>query len=133
MEDSDIFDNISRPGNSLPRRWGQAISCISWLPALAPALAAKIGAAYRRYFSKGFHCRWLGQALAKVFFSKEFCCRWLGCGAGVGNKLFGAKLLSKSIAGRIVLSYIHVSMRRTWNIQKLICSGLARGRIITLE
>ena len=53
---------------------GQVTSCISRHPALAPALAVKIDAAYRRYFLKGF------------------CCRWLGS----GDKVFGGKLLSKS-------------------------------------
>ena len=28
--------------------------------------------------------------------------------AGVGNKVFGGKLLSKSMTGRIVLSHVHV-------------------------
>ena len=77
------------PQHEFSGRWpsqlqrGQVTSCASWLPALAPALAAKIHAACRRYFLKGF------------------CCRWLGCGSG--NKFFGVKLLSRSIAGRIVL------------------------------
>ena len=73
---------------------------ISWLPALAPALAAKIHAACRRYFLKGF------------------CCRWLGCGEG--NKFFGVKLLSRNIAGRIVLSHIHAfTLRRIRNLLKI--------------
>ena len=38
------------------------------------------------------------------------------------------------IAGRIVLSHVHVStLRRTWNIQRLFSTGLASGGIITLE
>ena len=54
--------------------------------------------------------------------------------AGAGNKLFGVKLLSKSVAGRIVLSHVHVStLRRTWSTQRLISTGLASGRIIMLE
>ena len=93
------------PQHEFSGRWlselqrGQVTSCVSWLPALAPALAAKIHAACRRYFWKGF------------------CCRWLGC--RVGNKVFGVKLLSRSIAGRIVLSHARAfTMRRTRSLPK---------------
>ena len=53
----------------------------------------------------------------------------------VGNRVFvDVKLLSKSIAGQIVLSRVHVStLRRMWSTQKLIFTGLASGGIITLE
>ena len=54
--------------------------------------------------------------------------------AGVGDKIFGGKLLSKNMTGRIVLSHGYISrLRRTRNIEKLISIGLARGGIITLE
>ena len=54
--------------------------------------------------------------------------------AGVGDKAFGGKLLSKSMTGRIVLSHVHVStLRRTRSTEKLISTGLASGGIITLE
>ena len=54
--------------------------------------------------------------------------------AGVGDKAFGGKLLSKSMTGRIVLSHVHVStLRRTRSTKKLISTGLASGGIITLE
>ena len=96
------------------RSRGQVTSCILGQPALAPALAVKIDAAYRRYFLKGF------------------CCLWLGWGAG--QQVFGVKLLRKSIAARILSSHVHVStLRRTWSTQKLIFTGLASGGIITLE
>ena len=50
------------------------------------------------------------------------------------NKFFGVKLLSKRIAGRIVLSHVHVSpFRRMRSTQKLSSTGLASGGIITLE
>ena len=40
--------------------------------------------------------------------------------AGVGDKVFGGKLLSKSMTGRIVLSHVHVStLRRTRSTEKL--------------
>ena len=54
--------------------------------------------------------------------------------AGVGDKVFGGKVLSKSMTGRIVLSHVHVStLRRTRSTEKLISTGLAGGGIITLE
>ena len=54
--------------------------------------------------------------------------------AGVGDKVFGGKLLSKSMTGRIALSHVHVStLRRTRSTEKLISTGLASGGIITLE
>ena len=49
----------------------------------------------------------------------------------MGNIFFAVKLLSKSIAGRIVFSHVHVStLRRTWSTQKLMSSG---GGMTTLE
>ena len=54
--------------------------------------------------------------------------------AEVGDKVFGDKLLSKSVTRRIVSSLVHVStLRRTRSTEKLISTGLASGGIITLE
>ena len=45
--------------------------------------------------------------------------------AGVGDKVFGGKLLSKSMTGRIVLSHVHVStLQRTRSTEKLISRNL---------
>ena len=47
---------------------------------------------------------------------------------------FGLKSIFESMTRRIVLSHAHVStLRRTWSTQKLISTGLASERIITLE
>ena len=49
----------------------------------------------------------------------------------MGSNFFGVKLFSKSIAGRIVSSHVHVStLRRTWSTQKLMSPG---GGMTTLE
>ena len=77
------------------QRWGrhgslrkvvQVTSCISRHPALAPALAVKIDAAYRRYFLKGFcpgqvlyrasPCRQNRRCLPKAFFERILQERW---------------------------------------------------------
>ena len=53
-----MFERISGSRSSLPRKlvWQGHTSCVSRHPALAPALAVKIDAAYRRYFLQGFCC-----------------------------------------------------------------------------
>ena len=44
--------------------------------------------------------------------------------AGVGDKAFGGKLLSKSMTGRIVLSHVHVStLRRTRSTHHMTIQG----------
>ena len=67
-------------------------------------------------------CHQNPRCLRKVFFE-----RILLPMAGVAGRatiFFGVKLLSKSIAGRIVLSHVHVStLRGTWSTQKLMSSG----------
>ena len=61
-------------------------------------------------------------------FCKDFVAN--GWGGGAGNIFFGVKLLSISIAGRIVLSHVHVStLRRTWSTQKLMSSGGGMTRL----
>ena len=60
--------------------------------------------------------------------------RSLGFARWVGNKCLGAKLLSKSIAGRIVSSQAqapHCGGRGV--LRSLIFTGLASGGIFTLE
>ena len=73
-EDMAVRRTFRPPQHELSGQWpsewqrGQVTSCVSWLPALAPALAVKIHAACRRYFLKGFGCRWLGRGVGNKFF-----------------------------------------------------------------
>ena len=66
----------------LQERWrGQVTSCISRHPALAPALAVKIDAAYRRYFLpclSASPCRQNRRCLPKAFFERILQERWRG-------------------------------------------------------